>query len=193
MSEKACLVSLLGRSTAGFRSDSRFTPRSEAKPPEPPAEDPLAIAYSEGFAAGIDQACAEAEAHAAAEAEARTGLALSISRLDAEMAEALRQRLEETVIALCEATLAPLALDRDALAARVERAVAMFTRANDERVIRLNPEDAALLAPRMAADWTLLPDSALERGALRIETASGGLEDGPEQWRRAIIEALRAC
>lgn len=187
------LTALLARGAGVFRSDPRFALHPAAKPVEPQAEDPLAIAYTEGFAAGVDQALAEAQALALAEAEARSGLALSLSRLDVAMAETLRQRLEETVIALCEATLAPLALDRDALAARIERAVAMFTRADDERVIRLNPDDAALLAPDMAADWTLSPDPSLERGALRIETASGGLEDGPEQWRRAIVEALRAC
>ena len=187
------LVALLGREAGGFRSDPRYARQVAETPAEPPAEDPLATAYSEGFAAGIDQACAEAEARAAAEAAACAKLGLSLARLDAEMAETLRQRLEETVIALCEATIAPLALDRDALAARVERAIAMFNRADDERVIRLHPDDAAFLAPAMNADWALVPDPLLERGALRIETTSGGLEDGPEQWRRAIAEALRAC
>lgn len=187
------LVALLSGGAGGFRSDPRFAAEARQIPPEPAGEDPLAIAFAEGFAAGHEQARAEAEAQAAVEAGARAALALSISRLDAEMAETFRQRLEETVIALCEAAIAPLALDRDMLSVRVQRATAMFTRADDERVIRLNPEDVALIAPEMAAEWTLLPDPSLERGALRIETVSGGIEDGPEQWRQAIIEALRAC
>lgn len=193
MSEGANLIALLGRDSAGFRSDPRFLPRGTARAPEQPEEDIVANAFAEGFEAGAAQARMEAELRAEAEAQAHDKLTLSISRLDGELAEALRQRLEATVIALCEATLAPLALDREALAARVERATAMFTRADDERVIRLHPDDVALLAPTMAGSWTLLPDSTLERGALRIETTSGGLEDGPEQWRWAIEEALRAC
>jgi flagellar assembly protein FliH len=31
----------------------------------------------------------------------------------------------------------------------------------------------------------------LERGALRVETTGGGVEDGPAQWRAALNEALR--
>ena len=37
------------------------------------------------------------------------------------------------------------------------------------------------------------PDPALERGSLRFETASGGVEDGPAHWRRAIAEAIAGC
>ena len=35
--------------------------------------------------------------------------------------------------------------------------------------------------------------AALERGAVRVEGAIGGVENGPEQWRRSIEEALRQC
>jgi len=96
-------------------------------------------------------------------------------------------------MALCEATLVPYALDEKVLARRIERAVAMFSRAEDERVIRLNPEDLALLTDHLREEWTVLPDPALERGALRVETQSGGVEDGPAQWRRALAEAFHAC
>ena len=51
----------------------------------------------------------------------------------------------------------------------------------------------ALIAPLLPADWTFTPDPALDRGALRIENGDGGVEDGPEQWRLAVLEALRLC
>ncbi len=110
----------------------------------------------------------------------------------------LRQRLLATVVALCEAALAPLALDMPALARRVERAAALFMRADDERVIRLNADDLAVVRDLLPPDWAFVPDPALERGALRVETRSGGLaaggaEDGPTQWRQAIAEALDSC
>jgi len=187
------LFALLSRGSGTFRSDPRFATPVADIPAAPPPEDPRAIAYAEGFAAGVADARAEAEAIAIVEAEARTGLELSLSKLDEQLAESLRLRLEDTIIALCEETLAPLAVDRDALNARIERAVAMFVRADEERVIRLHPDDIGLLAPGMLANWAISPDPSLARGSLRIETDSGGLEDGPEQWRRAIQEALRAC
>jgi len=71
----------------------------------------------------------------------------------------------------------------------------MFSRADDERLIRLHPEDLALIKPQLPKDWHFFPDPALERGAIRVEARQGGVEgggveDGPAQWRRAIAEAL---
>jgi len=124
---------------------------------------------------------------------ARQHFAFSFAKLDAALAEDLRRKLHETVVALSEAALSPLALDAGALARRVEAAVAMFVRADDERVIRLHPDDLTLVAGKLPANWQFVPDPALDRGALRVETASGGIEDGPQQWREAITEALRLC
>lgn len=180
----------------GFRVDPRYSGVAPAAPPPSPEEplpDPLASAWAEGFAAGEAHAREEALASAKADAEARDRLALSFARLDATLEEELRVRLRDTVAALCEAALAPYALDEDALVARVGKAVAMLARADDDRVIRLHPEDLPLVAPRLSGDWVIQPDATLERGGLRVETASGGVEDGPEQWRRALDEALSQC
>lgn len=184
----------------GFRQDARFALAAArgngqtAQPPEPvQVEDPVAVAWAEGYAKGMEQARADAGAALAADEEARAALELSFSRLDAEMAESLRQRLLDTVMALCEATLVPYAHDAEVLARRVERAVAMFSRAEDERVIRLHPDDMAMISDRLAAEWKVVPDPALARGALRVETQTGGVEDGPAEWRRALAEAFHAC
>jgi flagellar assembly protein FliH len=182
-----------GAST-GFRSDTRYAAAPSSAPqPEGEPEDPLGVAWAEGYAAGAEQAQAEAAQQARIEAEARTALKLNFAKLDRELEDLLRQRLRDTVAALCEAALAPLALDESALAGRIERAVALFARADDERVIRLHPDDIALVSPRLAEDWQVVPDPSLDRGALRVESASGGVEDGPAEWRAAIAEALHQC
>lgn len=175
---------------AGFRSDPRFAPLPVR---ETDSTDPLARAWSEGHAAGLAEARAEAQAQAEADAEARGRISFALARLDAEQAETLRQRLLATVEVLCEAAIAPLALDREALTARVTRAAAMLARADDDKVLRLHPEDLALVASNLPEGLEILADPALERGALRLETASGGVEDGPAHWRRAIAEALNPC
>ncbi|MDE2595621.1 MAG: flagellar biosynthesis protein [Sphingomonadales bacterium] len=183
----------------GFARDPRFSlgaPMLEPAlaPPEPEhPPDPLALARAEGFAAGRAEALAEAEAQRRADDAALMRMSFSFERLDADLAESLRQKLHETVVALCEETLRPLALDSAALALRVERAVAMFARADDERLIRLNPADLAVVSPLLPEDWQFAADPALAPGAIRVESGSGGVEDGPEQWRAAIIEALRLC
>ena len=193
------LSAIAGRgSEEGFRQDARFAlaaPGQRHTHAEPAAEvqDPVATAFAEGYAAGVEQARAEAAAAIAAEVESRAALDLAFMRFDSEMAETLRQRLTETVMALCEATLVPFAIDPEKLATRVERAVAMLARADDERVIRLNPEDLKLVSPRLPKDWHIVEDSSLPRGSLRVETQSGGVEDGPPQWRHALAEALESC
>lgn len=176
----------------GFAQDTRFG-GTVPPPPAPPPEDPSAIAFAEGFAAGTATAEAEAERIRIEADAAREKLELAFARFDAEQAENLRQRLYDTVAALCETALAPLALDTEALVRRIERAVAMLARADDDRVIRLHPDDLALIGARLPDGWTISPDPALARGALRIETSNGGVEDGPESWRQAIAEALAKC
>lgn len=174
----------------GFRSDPRFAPEPAAIPG--PA-DPVAQAWSAGHAAGRDEALAKAAMADQADSTARDRIRLALARLDAEQTELLRQRLLTTVEVLCEAAIAPLALDRDALAVRVTKAAAMLARADDDKVLRLHPEDLRLIADSLPEGIETQPDQTLERGALRIETAVGGVEDGPAQWRRAITAALTPC
>ena len=178
----------------GFAADRRFAkPASPPPPPLAPTADPVATAWAEGYAEG--SATAEVQAQALAEqlAAALGKIELAFARLDTAQEEALRQRLHETVTALCESAIAPLALDPEALARRVARAAAMLARADDQRLLRLHPLDLALIAERLPEGLAVEPDPALERGSLRMETQSGGIEDGPGRWHRAIAEALAQC
>ncbi|MBN9143215.1 MULTISPECIES: FliH/SctL family protein [unclassified Novosphingobium] len=218
------LGAMLGSGGGGFTPDARFAglrgieedlprplsvmrmrfaadPAPETVPPPvivpefPVAPDPIEEARADAYAQGWADAQEAAELAAAKADETRGRMETVVRRLDGELAEQFRQRLMETVIALCESCLAPLALDKDALLRRVERAVAMFNRADDDRLIRLHPEDLAAIRAYLPNDWQVQADPTLARGAIRMESRSGGVEtggaeDGPEQWRRAIIEAL---
>ncbi len=191
MSSLLALTGASAKAQAGaFQSDPRY---AAPTPPMPSSRDVAGEAFAHGYAQGCADAHAEAAGTLAAEVEARAALDLSFARLDADMAQALRERLEATVLTLCEATLVAYAHDADALTERVTRAVAMLARAEDERVIRLNPDDLKLVSPRLPAEWTVTPDAALPRGSLRVETHTGGVEDGPAEWRRALGEALAQC
>ncbi len=198
MSEKLRVLSLaeLGLAPGGFRTDRRFA-RDAAPEPTPPPAEPEEDPETRAFAAGYAQGAADAEAafrDALAEQDAlRTKLELAFGRLDADLTRELEARLRDTVLALCAPLLGEFAANEDALAARVKIAAGMLARAADERVIRLHPEDLALLGQRLPADWHFEPDPALERGALRIEGTAGGVEDGPGTWASAISEALASC
>lgn len=182
----------LGGGRGVFARDRRFTAdRRTAAHPEP--GDPVETAYAQGYARGAEDARAAALAAAATDDAARHRIETALARMEDDALDAMRERLRATVLALCDSVLATAAIDPAALAARVETAAAMFARAADERVIRLHPEDLALIHARLPEAWHCDPDPALERGAVRIECASGGVEDGPAQWRAALEEALLKC
>lgn len=178
---------------SSFAPDPRFAARGAPILEAPAASDPGAQAWEAGYAAGSAETQQGADQAAAELAAARSRIELALARLDTEQTEQLRQKLFAAIEALCEASLAPLRLDPGALAARVERAAAMLARADDQRILRLHPADLALVAHHLPEGLEVRPDPALERGALRLETANGGVEDGPAHWRRAIAEALAQC
>lgn len=178
-------------SGAGFSSDPRFA--SIPQNSRDQSADPVAEAWAEGHAAGLAEAMSEAADRTAAEAAARQRIELALARLDVEQQELLHQRLVDTVTALCDAALAPLAIDPAALVHRAQRAAQMLARADDAAVLRLHPDDLALVADLLPAGLPTEPDPALERGCLRLEGKAGGIEDGPAQWRRALAEALGPC
>ena len=184
-----------------FVSDARFgahlsTVHSPA-PPQPVAEDetpdPEQLAFARGLEEGRMQAAMEFEARAAEETRRLDALEHVIRRVSGEETAALREMLRQTVLVLCEKSVLPLALDIDGLAARVEMAAAMLVRAQDQKHIRLNPQDCELVRPLVAADLVLEPDPSIERGGLRIDAEDGGVEDGPSAWRAILEEALGEC
>ena len=192
---RALSLADLGGGSRGFTQDRRFNRGQSPIIAEPPAEaeDPAVKAFAAGYAQGAaDAETAFSEALAQQDA-ARARIELAFGRLDADLARDLEARLRDTVLALCTPLLGDFAADPVALARRVETAAAMLARAADERVIRLHPEDLALVGARLPEDWHFEPDPALERGALRIEGAAGGVEDGPAGWLRTLTEALAAC
>ncbi|MEL7729636.1 FliH/SctL family protein [Citromicrobium bathyomarinum] len=156
-------------------------------------EDTVADAFARGREEGRAEAMQEIAAQRAEEDAARAAITLAFAKFDEDSARALRERLRETVIALCEDAVLPLALNTEGLARRVEAAAALLQRKTDERVIRLHPSDHALVLPLIDETLTLVADPTIERGGLRIDTDDGGVEDGPGQWRQAIAEALAAC
>ena len=188
---------LLAIAPAGFSTDSRF---GRAAPPvaEPveivqPEPDPLEEAFARGAEEGEARARIAYETQLA-ELEARyAGLGLELAEQAIDEGDRLRSLLRETVVALCEQAVAPFALDHALLAGRVEKAAAMLMRAADERRIRLNPADKAAVEGLIAPGLILEEDPSLLPGCIRIETAEGGIEDGPPSWADAIREAIGQC
>jgi len=181
----------LGR-PGSFARDARYAkPRAEAEAVA--TEDVAEKAYRAGYEDGQVSARADFEARLNAEREARSAIELAFARFDAESERLLRDRMLATVHALCEEAVLPLALDAEGLARRVDAAAAMLQRKHDQRVIHIHPEDLELVKGSIAEGLELIPDGSVERGGLRVETEDGGVEDGPQQWRRALAEIFDTC
>ncbi|ODU70194.1 MAG: hypothetical protein ABT11_09030 [Novosphingobium sp. SCN 66-18] len=208
---RAVALSALTERRVGFAPDKRFVGggRMEVSPlarrahtppapvvehvPEPEPENPVTRAFADGYAKGHAEGRSAAEAEAAIADATRHRIEMAMTRMDGEQLALLHERLRETVLALCQSVLDEAAIAPDRLTERVRIAAGMLARAQDARVIRLHPEDLALVAHNLPEDWHFEPDPALERGSIRVEGTQGGVEDGPEQWRIALQESLRAC
>jgi flagellar assembly protein FliH len=183
------------RGNGGFTLDPRFRAlaSSSAAAAGEAEVDVEAEAYRRGFADGTAQAM-QAALEAERERDARReAIELAFARFDEASAVALRERLRQTVLALCEEAVVPLAIDPEGLALRIDKATAMLQRSQDERRVLLNPEDLALVEGRLPAGLLVEADATVERGGLRIETPDGGIEDGPAHWRRVLVEAFGEC
>jgi len=181
----------LGR-PGSFARDGRYAkPQVSVEPVE--TEDVAEKAYRAGYEDGQLSARADFDAQLTAERAARSAIELAFARFDAESERQLRDRLLATVHALCEEAVLPLALDSEGLARRVEAAAAMLQRKHDQRIVHIHPEDLELVKASVPASLELVADGSVERGGLRVETDDGGVEDGPQQWRRALAEIFDSC
>ena len=171
-----------------FSRDTRYTAPPADAVPAAPTEDAAEQAYRAGYEDGQISTRAECEAQLQAERAARSAIETAFARFDAESGRHLRERLLETVHALCEEAVLPLGLARG-----VEAAASMLQRKHDQRIIHINPDDLELVRDSVAGDLELVPDASVERGGLRVETDDGGVEDGPQQWRRALNEIFDTC
>lgn len=171
-----------------------FNPRFALPEPAPDDEvDEAATDYDRGFADGSAMATERAMREEGERAADRGAIELAFARLDAECAAALRERLRQTVLMLCEAAILPLAIDPEGLVTRIDRAVKLLQQAQDRCRVLLNPDDLALVRDRLPDGLRVDGDATIERGSLRAETPDGGVEDGPQQWRRILAEALGEC
>ena len=183
----------LGKRGSFARNGRYTTPVVEDLPTPVEAEDAAEKAYRAGYEDGQVSARADFEAQLKAERAERSAIELAFARFDADSGRALRDRMLATVQALCEEAVLPLALDAEGLARRVEAAAAMLQRKQDQRIVHIHPDDLELVRDNLSQDLELVPDGSVERGGLRVETDDGGVEDGPQQWRRALAEIFDTC
>ncbi|ODP37625.1 FliH/SctL family protein [Sphingomonas turrisvirgatae] len=155
-----------------------------------PFVDPVAAAheagYAEGFAAARAEADTAAQAHAALLQQVSDALA-SGAHFDRErMAGHLRQTVLHLVTRMIgEAGVAP-----DVLAGRIEAATDMLADSAESAILRLHPDDVALVEGKLPKTVFPIADPAVQRGGFLIESASTIVEDGPDLWLEQLAAAI---
>lgn len=158
--------------------------------PEMTDEDILEQARMEAFAQGFDEGCRVIGDGQAAEAEARNRLAEALEMLSPAPSGMLSTMLSATVVRLVEQIVGEVEIDIERLLQRCDT-VAAFIEDNDEKgALHLHPEDIALLEGEEIG-VKLVADKAMHRGCVRLETADGWVEDGPDV-RLSRLRALLA-
>lgn len=175
----------------GFAADPRFG--SNAPPAQSAGDPALEQALAEAFAAGEKQGRGAVQVEVDQRDAALGKLQLAITRLDESLQRRLAANLAETVAALCEDTLMPFALDREALEHRCINAARLLGDSLMDSTLHMHPDDIDLLGRDFAATWHMMADPSLERGTVNFDTPEGAVLDGPAEWRAALREALGLC
>jgi flagellar assembly protein FliH len=128
----------------------------------------------------------------AAEQSRLRDLRLNFRALDEAAMGALAQDISATVLALCNQVLGEYAADEKALEQRCHAAARRLGSGARDLTLTLNPETFEALETANFPGWTLETDAALFPGELRLSGPQGAVREGPEDWRRAIAEALGA-
>jgi flagellar assembly protein FliH len=163
--------------------------------PSEPAIDPVeaarVAAHAEGYAQGLADAAEQARLHA--EARERDGhLVDSIgqalaSRVDRD---AIAEHLRQTVLKLVSKLVGEIGVDPALLAGRIEAATDLLVDTQESAILRVHPDDVALLDGHLPETVFAVGDAAVARGSFVLESASTIVEDGPALWLDQLAAAI---
>ncbi|BAV64656.1 flagellar biosynthetic protein FliH [Sphingobium cloacae] len=162
--------------------------RMAAQADAEPDADPMEQARIEAFAMGFDEGCRVTEEGMAADAEARNRLAEALEMLTPAPSGTLATMLSATVIRLVTQIVGEVEIDSGLLQQRCE-GIAAFVEDNEGKsALHLHPDDIPLVeGSRIGVK--LVGDASMSRGCVRLDTADGWVEDGPDV-RLARLRAL---
>jgi len=152
--------------------------------------DPIKAAhemgYAEGKAAGLTEAAANG-ARDRALIEEITAELRAAGQIDRER---VAGQLRQTVMLLVSRLIGETGVDGDLLAKRVTAATEMLADTAESALLRVNPDDLALIEGRLPKTVFAAGDATVERGSFVLESASTIIEDGPDLWLEQLSQAI---
>lgn len=152
--------------------------------------DPVAAAREAGFAEGVAAALAD---HAETTARDRTLIADLAAGLRADQRldrDRMAHLLRQTVLSLVSRLVGDVGISPDLLARRIDGAAAMLADAAESAMLRVHPDDVALLDGKLPRAVFAVGDAGVARGSFVLESASTIVEDGPDLWLEQLAAAV---
>lgn len=188
--------------SAGPSGPKHFTPADPAANPTegwdpldptstaPCFVDPLAAAHAAGYAEGV---AATTTAITEAGARDRAMIATLVEQLQSGGQldrEGVAKRLRQTVLFLVSKLIGETGVVPELLAGRIEAAAELLADAAESAILRVHPDDVALLEGRLPRTIFPVGDATISRGSFVLEAASTIVEDGPELWLEQLAHAI---
>lgn len=152
--------------------------------------DPLETARAEGYEDGVAAATLAARAEAERDRAMLDTLTMELKAGGAIDRVALAEGLRRTVLALVRQLVGEAGVSGELLGARVTAAVDLLADASESAMLRVHPEDVALLDGKLPDTIFPIGDAAVARGSFVLEAASTIVEDGPELWLEQVAGAI---
>lgn len=152
--------------------------------------DPIEAARSAGYEEGVAAATAAFEVSAARDRAMLETLLTQIRAGHSVDREAVARRLRQTVQLLVEQLVGEAGVSGELLAARVHAAAELLADASESAMLRVHPDDVALLAGELPDTIFAVGDAQVARGSFVLEAASTIVEDGPAIWLDQLAVAI---
>ena len=104
--------------------------------------------------------------------------------------ERMARQLRQTVMFLVTKTIGDSGVAADLLAARIEAATELLADAAESALLRVHPDDVAILEGHLPKAVFAAGDASVPRGGFVLESASTVVEDGPELWLEQLAHAI---
>ena len=162
----------------------------DASAPPTAFVDPVAAAHAAGYADGVEAALAEVAATGERDRALLIALTDALQADDRVDRDAVARRLRQTVLLLVTRLVGDIGIAPDLLARRIEAAADLLSDAAESAMLRVHPDDVALLEGKLPRQIFAIGDASVARGAFVLESASTIVEDGPEEWLEQLAQAI---
>lgn len=152
--------------------------------------DPIAAAHAAGRAEGYAAALAEAAADVGRDRALSDALGEALNSVTRFDRDRVALRLRQTVLTLVGRLVGEIGISGELIATRIAAAVDILADSAESALLRMHPDDVALVHGKLPSTLFAIGDEAIARGSFVLESASTIVEDGPEQWISQLTQAI---